>query len=106
MDFGKYKYQMGKKQTAKKTQQDVKVIKLRPRIDVHDLERKVKHMREFLDEGDKVKVVMSFRGREKGRPDLGMKVYDKLKEMLTGTFVVTQEPKQEGSIITMSISPK
>jgi translation initiation factor IF-3 len=105
MDFGKYKYQMSKKQTAKKTM-DVKVIKIRPRIDEHDLQRKMKYVRSFLDEGNKVKISMSFRGRERGRPDLGLKVFERLREILPGDFNITQQPKQEGNTIIMSISPK
>ena len=105
MDFGKYKYQISKKQAVKKTQ-DVKEIKLRPRIDGHDLELKVKNLRRFLDDGNKAKVTMFFRGRERGRPDLGMKVFTRLMEMLTGKFNVTQAPRLEGNSITMVISPK
>lgn len=105
MDYGKYKYQLGKKHSAKKTM-EVKEIKLRPRIDEHDLQRKVKNIRRFLDEGNKTKVTMFFRGRERGRPDLGMKVFERLTGLLTGKFNILQTPKYEGSRITMVISPK
>lgn len=105
MDFGKYKYQLSKKQAQKKTQ-DMKEIKLRPRIDTADLERKVRSMRKFLDEGHKTKVTMFFRGRERGRPDLGMQVFDRLKEMLEGKYNIVNEPKFVGNSITMVIAPK
>lgn len=105
MDFGKYKYQINKKQTAKKTQ-DVKETKLRPRIDEHDLMLKAKQIRRFLDEGHKAKITMMFRGRERGRPDLGMKVFEKLQELIGGKFVVGQPPKLEGNSITMVLTHK
>ncbi len=105
MDFGKYKYQLSKKQSARKTQ-DMKEIKLRPRIDTADLERKVNSIRKFLSEGHKTKITMFFRGRERGRPELGMKVFDRLREMLEGDFNVINEPKHVGNSITMVIAPK
>lgn len=105
MDFGKYKYQISKKQTQKKTQ-DLKEIKLRPRIDEHDLQLKVRNLRRFLDEGHKAKVTMFFRGRERARPDLGMKVFEKIRTLLTGEFQIIQEPKHEGNSITMVMAPK
>ncbi|MEJ2324490.1 MAG: translation initiation factor IF-3 [Nitrospirota bacterium] len=105
MDFGKYKYQISKKQTQKKTQ-DMKEIKLRPRIDTADLERKVNNMKRFLDEGHKTKVSMFFRGRERGRPDLGMQVFEKLKEMLEGKYNIINEPRFVGNSITMVVAPK
>jgi translation initiation factor IF-3 len=105
MDFGKYKYQISKKQAVKKTM-DVKEVKIRPRIDAHDLELKVKSLRRFLDEGHRAKISMFFRGRERVRPELGMKVFEKLTEMLTGEFNVIQAPKHEGNSITMVIAPK
>jgi translation initiation factor IF-3 len=104
MDFGKYKYQMSKKHTARKTV-DVKEVKIRPQITDHDLQLKVKNIRRFLDEGDKAKVTMYFRGREIIRPELGMKVFDRIKELLTGKFNIEQNPKLEGNHITMVITP-
>lgn len=104
MDFGKYKYQLSKKHTARKTI-EVKEVKLRPQIGDHDLELKVKNIRRFLDDGNKSKVTMFFRGREMARTDLGLKVYEKLKGLLTGKFVIEQMPKLEGNHITMLIAP-
>lgn len=105
MDFGKYKYQLSKKQAAKKTV-DLKEVKIRPRIGEHDLELKVRNIRRFLDEGHKAKVSMFFRGRERVRPELGMKVFERLTEMLPGTFTIIQAPRHEGNHIVMVLSPK
>jgi translation initiation factor IF-3 len=104
MDFGKYKYQLGKKHTAGKTI-EIKEVKLRPQIGDHDLELKVKNIRRFLDDGNKAKVTMFFRGREMARTDLGMKVFDKLMLMMTGKFNIEQQAKREGNHITMVVAP-
>jgi translation initiation factor IF-3 len=105
LDFGKYRYQISKKQTQKKTA-GIKEVKIRPQITEHDLGLKVKNIRRFLDEGNKAKVTMSFRGREIIRPELGMKVFDKLSQLLTGKFGLEQSPRLEGHSITMVIAPK
>ncbi len=105
LDFGKYRYQLSKKQTQKKTM-GVKEIKIRPQITEYDLNLKVKHIRRFLDEGNKAKITMFFRGREVIRPELGMKVFGKLTELLTGKFNIEQAPKLEGNHITMIVTPK
>jgi len=104
MDFGKYKYQMSKKQSSKKTS-DIKEIKIRPQITDHDLQLKVKNIRRFLDDGDKAKVTMFFKGREVVRPDMGMKVFTKIIELMEGKFLVEHQPKLEGNQITMVIVP-
>lgn len=105
MDFGKYKYQMSKKHTVKKTM-EIKEVKLRPRIDEHDLQLKARNINRFIEEGHKSKVTMFFRGRERARPELGMKVYEKLATLLTGEYTVVQAPKMEGNSITMVVAPK
>ncbi len=105
MDFGKYKYQLSKKQSSRKTQ-ELKEIKIRPRIDKADLERKVRDLKQFLEEGHKAKVSMFFRGRERGRPDLGMQVFNRLIEMLEGKYNIISEPKLMGNSITMVVAPK
>lgn len=105
LDYGKYKYQMSKKHSARKTL-TVKEIKVRPRIDGHDLELKIKKIREFLEDGNKAKVSMFFRGREIVRPELGMKVFDKINEALSGKFNIEHRPKLEGKTITMVVAPK
>jgi translation initiation factor IF-3 len=108
MDYGKYKYQISKKQSSKKAP-DLKEVKLRPRIGDHDLELKVKNLRRFLDGGHKAKITMFFRGRERVRPEMGMIVFDKLIVILDtfpGEYAVIQKPKYEGNNITMVMAPK
>jgi translation initiation factor IF-3 len=105
LDFGKYRYEINKKQTQKKAI-GIKEVKIRPQITENDLGLKVRNIRRFLDEGHKAKITMYFKGREIIRPELGMKVFDKLKEMLTGKFTVEQSPKLEGNHITMVVAPK
>jgi translation initiation factor IF-3 len=105
LDFGKYRYEMSKKQAQKKTM-DVKEVKVRPQITDYDLSLKVRNIRRFLDEGNKAKVMMFFRGREIIRPELGMKVFEKMMQTLTGKFNVEQAPKLEGNHITMVVAPK
>ena len=105
LDFGKYRYQLSKKQTQKKAM-GVKEVKIRPQITEYDLRLKVKNISRFLDEGNKAKVTMFFRGREIIRPELGMKVFEKMTQLLTGKFNVEQAPKLDGNHITMIITPK
>lgn len=104
IDFGKYKYQMAKKHTARKTT-DVKEVKIRPRISEHDLMLKVRNVRRFLDEGDKAKITMQFRGREIVRTEAGMKIFERIIEMLTGKFTMEQQPRREGNSIVMVVAP-
>ena len=104
LDFGKYRYQLSKKQ-AQRRAMDVKEIKVRPHITDYDLGLKVKNIRRFLDRGNKAKITMFFRGREIVRPELGMKVFRKVTELLTGKFNIEQAPKLEGNHITMVITP-
>lgn len=105
LDFGKYRYQLSKKQTQKKAM-GVKEVKIRPQITEYDLRLKVKNISRFLDEGNKAKVTMFFRGREIIRPELGMKVFEKMTQLLTGKFNVEQAPKLDGNHITMIVTPK
>ncbi len=105
LDFGKYRYQLSKKQTQKRSA-DIKEIKIRPQITEHDLGLKVKSIRRFLDEGNKAKIMMFFRGREIIRPEFGMNVFKKILETLTGKFNVEQSPRLEGNHITMILTPK
>lgn len=105
MDYGKYKYQQSKKQSSKRAV-TVKEIKLRPRIGDNDLNLKIRKIRQFLDDGNKTKVTMLFRGREIVRHDLGLKVFDKLTETLPGNFSIEQKPQREGRNITMLLAPK
>lgn len=84
----------------------MKEIKIRPQITDNDLGFKLRNIRRFLDNGNKTKITMYFRGREIVRPELGMKVFEKLTQLLTGKFSVEQAPKLEGNHITMVIAPK
>jgi len=105
LDFGKYKYQMNKKHGPRKTA-DIKEVKLRPQINEHDLELKIKNVNRFIDGGDKAKVVMMFRGREIIRQEFGLKIFEKITQSLTGKYQIEQPPKFEGKNITMVIAPK
>jgi translation initiation factor IF-3 len=105
MDFGKYKYEQSKKQSHKKAP-DIKEVKMRPRIDNHDLVRKVNNLKRFLDSGHKAKITMFFRGRERDKPELGMKVFEKMIELLNGEYNIIQQPRREANNITMVVVPK
>jgi translation initiation factor IF-3 len=105
LDFGKYKYQLNKKHAQRKTI-DVKEVKVRPHVSEHDLGLKIRNINRFIEEGDKAKVIMYFRGREIVRPELGMKVFEKISQQLTGKFQVEQQPRLEGNHITMVVAPK
>ena len=109
LDYGKYKYEAQKKANeARKKQKviDVKEIKMRPGIDEHDYQVKMRSVRRFLDEGDKVKMTIRFRGREMVHQELGMKVLDRIREDVDELAKVEQFPKSEGRLMTMVIAPK
>ena len=108
LDFGKYKYQAQKKaadQRKKQKTQDVKEIKMRPNIDTHDYEVKMRSVVKFLEEGDKVKVTLRFRGREMAHLELGMELLQKVKADISDISKVDQEPKLEGRQMMMMVSP-
>ena len=109
LDFGKYKYEEQKKKNeARKKQKiiEVKEIKLRPSIDDHDYEVKRRSMAKFIEEGDKVKVTMRFRGRELAHQELGMDVLMRVRGDLDEIAKVEQMPRMEGRQMTMVMSPK
>ena len=109
LDFGKYKYEEQKKKNeARKKQKviEVKEIKLRPGIDTHDYEVKMRAVHRFLEEGDKVKVTMRFRGREMAHQELGVKVLDRVKADLDAIAKVESAPKLEGRQMIMVVAPK
>ena len=109
LDFGKYKYEEQKKKNeARKKQKiiEVKEIKLRPSIDHHDYDVKMRSMVKFIEEGDKVKVTMRFRGRELAHQELGMNVLMRVKDDLDKVAKVEQVPRMEGRQMTMVMSPK
>ena len=109
LDFGKYKYEEQKKKNeARKKQKiiEVKEIKLRPSIDIHDYAVKMRSMNKFIEEGDKVKVTMRFRGRELAHQELGMDVLVRVRDDLQEVAKVEQMPRMEGRQMTMVMSPK
>jgi translation initiation factor IF-3 len=109
LDFGKWKYQEEKKKNAARKKQkviEVKEIKLRPGIDDHDFQIKMRSMVRFLDEGDKVKVTLRFRGREMVHQELGVKVLDRVKEEMDAKAKVEQFPRLEGRQMVMVLAPK
>jgi len=109
MDFGKYKFQAQKKAAeARKKQKtvEVKEIKLRPNIDTHDYEVKMRAIKKFFEEGDKVKVTLRFRGREMAHQELGMQLLVKVKEETGMIAKVELEPKLEGRQMIMVLAPR
>jgi translation initiation factor IF-3 len=109
MDYGKFKYQEQKKAHEAKLKQkviEVKEIKFRPATDDHDYQTKVRKLQEFLEEGDKAKVTMRFRGREMTHQDLGMKVLERVKSDLEAIAQVEAMPKLEGRQMVMVLAPK
>ena len=109
LDFGKFKYETQKKKAeARKKQKviEVKEVKLRPGIDENDYNVKMRSMRKFLEEGDKVKVTLRFRGRELAHQDLGFKVLERVRAELEELGKIEQHPKMEGRQMVMVIAPR
>ena len=109
LDYGKFKYEAQKRANeARKKQKiiEVKEIKMRPNIDDNDYDVKMRSARRFLEEGDKVKVTMRFRGREMAHQDLGMNVLIKVRDDLVELAKVEQMPKLEGRQMIMVLAPK
>ncbi len=109
LDYGKFKYQEQKKANeARKRQRviTVKEIKMRPSIDIHDYEFKMRAMRKFLEEGDKVKVSLRFRGREVAHPHLGRRLLERICEEVDDLAKIEVEAKMEGWQMSMVLAPK
>ncbi len=109
MDYGKYRYQQNKKlQDARKSQTTIQVkeIRIRPKTEDHDLEVKVKHIKKFLSQGDKVKITMMFRGREIAYTEIGRRMMEEIKASLEGIGVIDQHPRLEGRSMVMIVAPK
>ena len=109
MDFGKFKYQEQKKAheaRLKQKQVQVKEVKLRPATDENDYQIKLRNLRRFLDEGDKCKVTLRFRGREMAHQEFGLRQLERVKADLDEVGVVEQMPKMEGRQMIMVIAPK
>ena len=109
MDFGKYQYQEQKRaREARKHQKviEVKEIKMRPNIDDHDYEVKMRAMKRFIEEGDKVKVTLRFRGREMVHADLGMQVLNRVRGEMDPLTKIESMPRMEGRQMIMVLAPK
>ncbi|HEY3637049.1 MAG TPA: translation initiation factor IF-3 [Rhizomicrobium sp.] len=109
MDYGKYKYEQQKKAAeARKKQKviEIKEIKMRPTIDDHDYDTKMKAMRRFFDDGDKVKVTLRFRGREMAHQNLGMELLNRVHKDVEPVAKMEQWPKMEGRQMMMVLAPR
>ena len=109
MNYGKFKFENEKKvRDSKKKQKLLKIkeIRMQPKIDDHDLDFKSKHVREFLGEGNKVKVTVRFRGREMAHTELGLVVLKDVLARIEGDYVMDKAPSMEGRFMSMVLSPK
>ena len=109
LDFGKFKYEQQKKRNeAKKKQKviEIKEIKVRPNIDENDYQVKMRAMKSFIDEGDKVKVTLRFRGREMAHQDIGVRVLERIRSEMDTTSKVEQMPRMENRQMVMVLSPR
>lgn len=109
MNYGKYKYELNKKAKSSKKKQHVihlKEMRLRPKIEEHDYQFKLRHVREFLEKGHKVKVFVQFRGREMAHQELGHNILQRLEENLRDLGIVEQKAKFEGRSLSLTFTPK
>jgi translation initiation factor IF-3 len=109
LDYGKYKFEQEKKiKENRKCQKIVKIkeVRMQPKIDDHDLEFKSKHVKEFLEGGDKVKVTIRFRGRELAHTEIGEEVLKSVLGQIEGAYVMEKLPSMEGRFMSMILSPK
>ena len=109
MDYGKYRYEQQKREKESRKKQktfDIKEVKLRPGIEEHDFNVKFKNAVRFLEDGDKVKVTIMFRGRELSHPELGEVLLNKMAAQLKEMAVVERQPKLEGKNMIMIVAPK
>lgn len=109
LDYGKFKFDKDKKdREAKRKQKQVRLkeVRMQPKIEEHDLEFKTKHIREFLEQGFKVKVTIRFRGREMAHTERGKDVLERILDLLEGACNVDRRPAMEGRFMSMIISPK
>lgn len=108
MDYGKYKYDQARKAREARRKQhtiQVKEVKYRPGIEDHDYKFKTRHVRRFLEEGDKVKVTMMFRGRQMAHPELGLEVLERVVEDVEDVGQIESQPTREGRTMTMLLGP-
>ena len=108
MDFGKFKYQQAKRASEAKKKQvrvELKEVKMRPKTDEHDFQFKIKHARRFLEEGNKVKLTIMFRGRENAHPERGLMQLEKAVEALKDLGQVESRPNKMGRFMAMVVVP-
>jgi translation initiation factor IF-3 len=108
MDYGKFKYEQAKKEREMRKSQKTSIlreIRLRPKIGEHDFEAKTRSVKKLLQDGDKVKITIMFRGREITHADLGWKLLEKMMEVLKGTVSIEKQPMMEGSRMFMILTP-
>jgi len=109
MDYGKFRFEQSKKtQTSKKKQKQtqVKEVKFRPGTDVADYEVKLRNVRRFIDQGDKVKITLRFRGREMAHQEVGVELLQRLENDLIEEVTIEQRPKLEGRLMVMMLAQK
>jgi translation initiation factor IF-3 len=109
MDYGKFKYETNRATKAAKKKQhqmQLKEVKMRPKIEDHDYDFKLKHARTFLEQRDKVKFTVTFRGREMAHQELGYKIIEQVLQDLADVAVVEQPPRAEGRTVSLVLSPK
>jgi translation initiation factor IF-3 len=110
LNYGKYKYELEKKSREQKknaSQVKLKEVRMQPKIETHDMAFKSKHVQEFLDQGNKVKVTIRFRGRELAHTELGKVKLDKILELLNeDSYKIDSPPRMEGRFMSMMLSPK
>ena len=109
MDFGKFKFEAQKKAHAAKKKQkqvEIKELKFRPVTDIGDYQIKMRNLRRFLEEGDKVKITIRFRGREMSHQELGRAMVDKITAEIAEEAIIEQFPRMEGRLMVMMIAPK
>jgi len=108
LDYGKYKYEQAKKERELRRGQKVSLlreVRMRPKIGTHDFEAKARSARKLLDGGDKVKVAITFRGREITHPDIGLRLLQRMAESLGGTAVIERQPSVDGRRMSMILAP-
>lgn len=110
LNYGKYKYELEKKTREQKknsSQVKLKEVRMQPKIETHDMAFKTKHVQDFLDQGNKVKVTIRFRGRELAHTELGRVKLDRILELLTeDSYKIDSPPRMEGRFMSMMLSPK
>lgn len=109
LDYGKYVFDQEKKlKESKKKQKQIKIkeVRMQPLIEIHDLQFKTKHVKEFLDEGNKVKITVRFKGRQLAHTEIGRETLEKILELLNGEYNLDKAPMMEGRYMSMLLSPK